>query len=238
MNIDAMTVAQFSMHQDELRLQSISQNISNMQTPGYKRQILEATVFDANLSLDYPAITQSMQTARVLQQGTLQQSQNIHDLALSGKGFFVVRTEEGIFYTRHGELQVNEQGELISSTGELILGKNGPIQVDDNEFSIDTQGQIYVNGQKFDQLALVEFSKQQKLHYRGQGLYESAEAPTPSDGDLRVLAGFIEHSNVQSTDEMLMMLKTSRHFEALQRVMRTADDLLSQAIKQLGERNV
>lgn len=237
MTIDAIQVAQFSMIQDELRLQSISQNISNMQTPGYKRQILENNHFDSQLGVDFSTVNQSMQEARVLQQGTVIQSQNPQDIALSGNGFFMVQTEEGIFYTRRGELQINNQGELVTATGGLVLGKAGPIQVDESEFTIDTLGQVYIDNQKIDQLNLVEFQSGQTLHYRGQGLYETTEAPKPIE-ETRVLQGFIERSNVQSIDEMLAMLKTSRHFEALQRVIHTADNLLSQAIKQLGEGNV
>lgn len=124
------------------------------------------------------------------------------------------------------------------ATGALLLGKSGPIRVDNNSFTIDSQGIVYVDNHKVEQINLVEFSQMQKLNYRGQGLYESVELPNPANSTIRVLQGFIEQSNVKSVDEMLEMLKTSRHFEASQRVMRTADNLLSTAISQLGEGNV
>ncbi|KTD35771.1 flagellar basal body rod protein FlgF [Legionella nautarum] len=236
--IDAIKATEIAMLQDQLRLQSVSQNIANMQTPGYKRQLLDNISFSEQLDTEISFASQQLQTAQLFTQGTVVQTQNQHEIALSGDGFFEVQTKEGIFYTRRGDLRVNERGELALSTGALILGKSGPLQVNDNAFTIDSQGIVYVDNQKIDQLNLVQFTQVQKLNYRGQGLYEALSSPSPVTSSTRVLQGFIEQSNVKSIDEMLELLKTSRHFEASQRIMRTADGLLSTAINQLGEGNV
>ncbi|ARG96970.1 flagellar hook-basal body protein [Legionella micdadei] len=238
MLIDALGAAQIAMLQDQMRLQSINQNITNMQTPGYKRQLLESTEFASLLDAEIASANQQMERAQFFTQGTVMQSQNAKDIAISGDGFFEVQAEEGIFYTRRGDLHVNERGELSLATGALLLGKSGPIRVDDNIFTIDTQGMVYIDNRKVDQINLVEFAEIQKLNYRGNGLYEAIELPKPANSTTSVLQGFIEQSNVKSVDEMLEMLKTSRHFEASQKVMHTADNLLSAAINQLGEGNV
>ncbi|WP_028388043.1 flagellar hook-basal body protein [Legionella fairfieldensis] len=236
--LDAITASQVAMIQDQLRLQSINQNITNMQTPGYKRQIMETGRFDEQLQAGMTNIHPQLQTEQIHQQGTIVQSQNSHDLAISGEGFFAVQTEAGVFYTRRGDLHINERGELSLATGGQLLGKNGVLHVDDNHFSIDAQGAVYIDNHKVDQLNLVQFSHNEALKYQGQGLYQTTEAPLPAENSTRVLQGFIEQSNVKSLDEMMEMVKTSRHFEASQRVMRTADGLLSTAITQLGEGNV
>lgn len=236
--IDAIKATEIAMLQDQLRLQSVSQNIANMQTPGYKRQLLDTISFSEQLETGITALSQQLKTAQLFTQGTVVQTQNQHEIALSGDGFFEVQTAEGIFYTRRGDLRVNERGELALSTGALILGKSGPLQINDSPFTIDSQGIVYVDNQKIDQLNLVQFTQLQKLNYRGQGLYEALCSPNPVTSNTRVLQGFIEQSNVKSIDEMLELLKTSRHFEASQRIMRTADGLLSTAINQLGEGNV
>ena len=88
------------------------------------------------------------------------------------------------------------------------------------------------------QVNIVKFEHPLQLNYHGQGLYESEDSPIPAGDTTRVLQGYLEQSNVKSIDEMMEMVKTSRHFEASQRVMRTADGLLSTAINQLGEGNV
>lgn len=235
--MDAITATQIAMTQDQLRLQTISQNTSNMQTAGYKRQILETSSFDEHLVTGMAAVNEQMQSYQSQVQGTLFQSQNPNDLALSGDGFFAVQTEEGVFYTRRGDLHVNEHGELALAGGGLLLGNAGPLHVDDNVFTIDHQGGVYIDKQKVEQLNIVQFIHPQELKYRGQGLYETTESPLPAK-ETRLLQGFIEQSNVKSIDEMMEMVKTSRHFEASQRIMRIADGLLASAINQLGEGNV
>lgn len=236
--IDAIQAAQIAMLQDQSRLETINQNISNMQTPGYKRQLLDAIGFEEHLRAEPAAVSQGMHSSPILTQGTLVQSQNDKDLAIAGEGFFTVQTAEGVFYTRRGDLHVNERGELCSATGGLILGKAGALRVDDNAFTIDSQGTVYIENRKVDQLNLVQFNHTQALKYRGQGLFETSDPPSPITSSTRVLQGYLEQSNVKSVDEMLEMVKTSRHFEASQRVMQIADHLLSTAINQLGEGNV
>ena len=166
------------------------------------------------------------------------QSGRPSELALSGEGYFEVQTDEGIFYTRRGDFHVNEHGELATITGAKLLGKSGVLRVDDNAYTIDKSGALFVDNHQIDQINIVQFSNPSALNYQGQGLYNSLEAPVPTNNATHVLQGFLEQSNVKSMDEMMEMVKTSRHFEASQRVMRSADGLLSSAIKQLGEGNV
>lgn len=236
--LDAISTAQIAMLQDQLRLQMISQNVSNMQTPGYKRQLIESIGFDEQLQSQMAHVSQQMITSTQNVQGTSIQSRLPNELALSGDGYFEVQTDSGVFYTRRGDFHVNEQGELTTVTGARLLGKSGTLHVDDNAFTIDTNGWLFVDNHKVDQVNVVQFTHPEQVNYIGQGLYESQQTPNPSDGKTRVLQGFLEQSNVKSIDEMMEMVKTSRHFEASQRIMRTADSLLSTAINQLGEGNV
>lgn len=236
--LDAISTAQIAMLQDQLRLQMVSQNVSNMQTPGYKRQLVESIGFNEQLQAQMATVLQQMPAYTQNVQGTSVQSHIPSELALSGEGYFEVQTDEGVFYTRRGDFHVNDQGELVTVTGARLLGKSGPLRVDDNSFTIDSAGWLFIDNRKTDQVNIVQFEHPDQLNYRGQGLYESQQSPVPFDGKTRVLQGFLEQSNVKSVDEMMEMVKTSRHFEASQRIMRTADALLSTAINQLGEGNV
>ncbi|KTD35311.1 flagellar basal body rod protein FlgF [Legionella moravica] len=236
--LDAITATQFAMEFDQLKLQSISQNVANMNTPGFKRQLVESTGFDEQLEPQINNALHNIQRTQISIQGTLSQTHNPNDLALTGDSYFQVQSDHGIFYTRRGDFQINNQGELCTATGETVQGKAGTIKVDDNSFTVDTQGALYIDHHKVDQLNIVRFNQAQLLDYVGNGLYQTNESPNPIDGSTRVLQGFVEQSNIKSIDEMMDMIKTSRHFEASQRVMRTADNLLSTAINQLGEGNV
>ena len=236
--LDAITATQVAMLQDQLRLQSINQNVSNMQTPGYKRQLIDSPGFDEQLQAQMTTVSQRMALSTQNVQGTFVQSRLPNELALSGDGYFEVQTDEGIFYTRRGDFHVNEHGELVTATGARLLGKAGVLRVDDNAFTISTNGGLFIDNHPVDQLNIVQFANPDDLNYQGQGLYQSQEAPIPANNATHVLQGYLEQSNVKSIDEMMEMVKTSRHFEATQRVMRTADGLLSTAIKQLGDGNV
>ena len=229
--LDAITATQVAMLQDQLRLQSISQNTSNMQTPGYKRQLIDSMGFDEQIHAQMNLVTEN-------RQGTLVQSGLPNELALSGDGYFEVQTDNGIFYTRRGDFHVNENGELVTVTGAKLLGKGGILRVNDNPYHIDVHGGLFIDNRLVDQINIVQFSKPETLHYQGQGLYHSVEVPRQATNTTHVRQGYLEQSNVTSIDEMMEMVKTSRHFEASQRIMRTADDLLSFAIQQLGEGNV
>lgn len=236
--LDAISAAQTALLQDQFRLQSISQNISNMQTTGYKKQILDAVGFDEQLQTNALTVSQQMQINTVDVQGTLIQSRQPNELAISGNGYFEVQTEQGIYYTRRGDFHINESGELVTATGAKVLGKNGVVHLDDKVYTINHQGEIFIDNRCVDQINIVQFNHPRELNYLGEGLYESEESPIPATSSTQVLQGYLEQSNVKSMDEMMEMIKVSRHFEASQRVMRTADGLLATAINQLGESNV
>ena len=179
-----------------------------------------------------------MQQNQLNTQGTLTQTNNPNNLALSGEGYFQVQGEQGAYFTRRGDFHLNNRGELVTATGESVLGTSGAIQIDSESFSIDKQGQLFVDHHKIDQIQIAHFDRPEQLRYVGNGLYESDEAPNPAHSNTQILQGFVEQSNIKSIDEMLDMVAISRHFEANQRIMRTADSLLATAINQLGEGNV
>ncbi len=233
--LDAITASQIALLQDKAKLESISQNVANMQTPGYKRELSENVGFDEQLQAQMATVVQQLQHSTQYSQGTFTQSRLPNELALAGDGYFEVQTNDGVFYTRRGDFHVNEQGELATPTGARLLGKSGVLRVDDNPFTIDSNGNLLIDHHKVEQVSVVQFSNPQALNYLGQGLYTSDESPLPNNGTTHVLQGFLEQSNVKSVDEMMEMIKTARHFESSQRVMHVADELMSTAIHQLGE---
>lgn len=236
---DAITATQLAMEFDQIKLQSISQNISNMNTPGFKKQLIGNTSFDAQVEASINQVMKPQwDQIQLKTQGTVNQTNHATDLAINGEGYFQVQWDQGIFYTRRGDFQINSQGELTTATGEIVLGQNGAIKVDDIHFTINSQGILFVNHHKLDQLNIVQLNQPNLLRYVGNGLYETEEMPIPANANTQVLQGFIEQSNVKSIDEMMDMIKTSRHFEANQRIMRIADNLLTTAINHLGEGSV
>lgn len=236
--IDAINMAHLSMDLDQMRLRSVAQNIANMQTPGYKRELIQGSGFDDALLASMELVAESVQSMHVHEQGTLRQTGRSFDLAVSGDGYFQVMTDEGIRYTRRGDFQLNKKGELITQSGDAVLGTNGIIYLDNANFSVDKRGNISIDHQKVAQLNIVKFSQSEHLRYIGKGLFKSEIAAEPIESSTSVLQGFVEQSNVKSVDEMMELIKISRHFEASQRIIRMADALRASVINQLGEGNV
>lgn len=236
--LDAISAAQVALLQDTLQLQSISQNVANMQTPGYKREVISPLGFDEQLQTELSTVAEHLKRATESTQGAFVQSGISHELALAGSGYFEVQTDNGLFYTRRGDFHVNDRGELVTVTGARLMGNGGVLRVDDNAFTIDASGTLFIDNHPVNHVNVAQFEHPESLNYLGQGLYESTEPPLTESNATHVLQGYLEQSNVKSINEMMEMVKTSRHFEANQRVMKTADNLLSTAINQLGEGNV
>lgn len=236
--LDAITTTQVAMLQDQVKLQSISHNIANLQTPGYKRQLIEHTEFDEQLNANFNTVSEQAERPIQMQQGTFTQSKNPTDLAISGEGYFEVETDEGLFYTRRGDFHVDNEGALSTPDGAKLHGQNGIVRVEDNAFTIDASGAVYLNEQLTDRIKVMQFSNKSTLISRGNGLYQSDASPQEPTSTARILQGYIEQSNVKSMDEMMDLIQTTRHFEATQRVMQTAHHMLSTAISSLGDDNV
>lgn len=238
MMIDAIDLSQFAMNVDQLKLQTLSHNTANINTPGYKKEHLELNAFSELLGADITHALEHVDKELINTQGALNQTNKTTDIALSGAGYFQVQGEYGTFFTRRGDFHLNAQGELVTATGERVQGLSGTIQLDGDSFSIDRQGVISINQQKIDQLFIAHFEHPEHLIEIGNGLYQTEEAPENAAGHTKILQGFLEQANTKSVDEILEMVSTSRHFEACQRILRTADTMLAGAINQLGEGNV
>ena len=149
------------------RLDTIANNLANVDLNGYKRdtainkafpEILIRRMNDDGMfmfplgSIDTTPIVGKLGTGAelnevftVFTQGSLKQTENPFDLALEGEGFLSVLLPDGERYTRNGSFLLNDEGYLVTKHGEFILGENGPIKVKKNNFIIDQDGVIYQN---------------------------------------------------------------------------------------------
>jgi flagellar basal-body rod protein FlgF len=149
------------------RLDTISNNLANVDLNGYKRdtainkafpEILLRRMNDDGMfvfplgSIDTTPIVGKLGTGAelnevftVFTQGSLKQTENPFDLALEGEGFLTVLLPDGERYTRNGSFLLNNEGFLVTKRGEFVMGENGPIKIKKNNFVIDQDGVIYQN---------------------------------------------------------------------------------------------
>ncbi|MDR0474845.1 MAG: flagellar basal-body rod protein FlgF [Treponema sp.] len=160
------------MRAQQWRLDTVANNLANVDTDGYKREQAAFKAFPELLirrmnddgvykhpfgSADVAPIVGKLGTGVELnelfisfEQGGLKESGSDFDLALDGKGFFAVSTPWGERYTRNGSFQLGKEGFLETKEGYPVMGENGPIRVKANNFKVDPDGQIWINAEYED----------------------------------------------------------------------------------------
>lgn len=229
------------MRDDAERLRIISNNLANVGTVGFKRQLAVSSSFDQQM-LQSAAGTQSGQRAGSLltaytdlSAGTLTHTGNPLDLALEGDAYFVIDTGLQEAYTRQGTFRLDADGQLVTANSEKVVTTEGDVRLTSPAPSIDAQGNIRDNGAVIGQLKLVTVSNPQSLLETGNGLYTATDSTVAAPADsARVRQGYTEAANVVTMNEMIKMIETVRHFEASQKMLQGYDAMLDRAITDLG----
>lgn len=234
--MDILNIAAVAMQDDIRRLNAISQNIANVTTTGYKKQI--AATFAAQLAglNASEAVSRRGATTIDASPGPLRPTGNANDVAIEGDGFFELVTPQGPAYTRQGTLHTNIDGLLVGAQGLPVAGAAGPIRLLNAPFTVASNGSVEQSGRIVGQLKLVYFEQAAMLQSSGEGMYLQGAArlaQQPRTSTVRV--GFLEGSNVSSPQEMVRLSETVRHFESLQRIVQGYDETLEKAIRKLGE---
>jgi flagellar basal body rod protein FlgG len=230
--LDIVKIAADSMQRDLQKMQHISQNLANVLTPGYKRQMSVEQGFAAQMEQGLAASPVPAIDARA---GTLRYTGVAQDIAVEGSAFFEISAPEGRRFSRQGALHVDSAGRLVGVHGFPLMGAGGEIVLTPGPFTIDPSGQVLQDGRVAGQLKLVSFSKASQLQPVGAGLYAQGGAVEELAAPATVRVGFLENSNVESAHEMVGMTETVRHFEALARIAQGYDEALGTTFRKLGE---
>lgn len=167
-------------------------------------------------------------------QGTLIETRNPLDLAINGKGFFVLETGESQSYTRAGNFALNASSELVNAQGHKVLGLEGPIRIEGKEVLIRSDGAVMVDGKQVGTLRIVDFPSPYQLKRNGWGYFipDPPQDPIiPEKVELR--QGFLENSNVDPILEMLQMIELNRSYESCQKAILTQDETLKLSVNDL-----
>ncbi len=197
-----------------------------------------------------------------MEQGIVRHTGNDFDLALNGKGYFVIKTDHGERYTRNGNFLIDKDGYLVTKQGFRVQGEKGDIRVKTNNFKITEFGEVVQNAeypkedlgqfveknqndwkesQVVDRLKLVNFYDERQLRKEGNGFYIStrhsgeAEIKEILQGRPKVLQGFIEGANVNPVHEMVRMIEVQRSYEASQKVVTSNNQLLGRAVNDIAK---
>ena len=226
------------------RMDIISNNLANVNTPGYKK---DKMLFESMLAgnINPPAIPQAATADPILQkenvyidfgEGSVVQTGNPMDLAIDGNGFFVIQTPQGEAYTRQGNFRLAADGTLVTSDGYPVMGQGGAIRVQGGQVEVDAKGVVTVDGTPSGTISIVDFPKPYNLTKLSSTQFIPANQDvTPQDATGSINQGHLEGSNVETITEMARMIETSRYFDACQRVIKGFDDMTGKAANELGK---
>jgi len=158
------------------------------------------------------------------------------DLALEGPGFLAVQTPGGARYARGGSLKRAPDGRLLTDAGHELLGVDDkPLKLPAGELLIGRRGEVMVNSKQIGRLKVVEFNRPQGLRGEGGGLYAPAPGDQPKAAQAtEVAAQHLEGANVNPLRAMTEVIVTSRHYEALHRLIETYREIDTAAVRELA----
>ncbi|MBW7923823.1 MAG: flagellar basal-body rod protein FlgG [Burkholderiaceae bacterium] len=254
--IRSLWIAKTGLDAQQMQLDTISHNLANVSTNGYKRShaVFEDLLYQ-NMRQAGGQETQQNQlptglqvgtgvrpvaTARLFTQGNLQQTGNTFDMAIDGNGFFSVQMPDGsVAYTRDGSFRVDATGQLVTSNG---MPMSPPIVIPPNSTSvtIGADGVVSVmqagqaNPTQVGQVQLATFVNPAGLDPKGQNLYlETAASGAPTigtpgnNGAGLINQGYVETSNVNVVEELVAMIQTQRAYEINSKSIQTSDQMLA-----------
>jgi flagellar basal-body rod protein FlgG len=253
----ALKIAATGMLAQQMRVETISNNLANMSTTGYNARRAEfadlhyqqmtrpgtisatdGTVLPTGVQLGLgvrPAAV-SMQ----IQQGALAQTGGDLDLAIEGRGYLEVVLPSGISaYTRDGGLKRTGEGLIVTSEGFPVVPEI-TIPVETRAITINADGEVYayfnneVEAQLIGQFTLTQFTNEQGLEAIGSNNFLETEASGPplvgvpgDDGLGTLRQGYREQSSVDAVKEITELIEAQRGYELNSKVITAADQMLA-----------
>ncbi len=257
----SLFTGQTGMQAMKFQVDSISNNLSNVNTTGFKKErpdfeslfyehktapgapATNATEHPTGISVGTGVRTAATQTMH--EQGNAKNTGNDLDMMIEGKGFFQVLREDGsTAYTRDGSFKLDGEGNIVTSNGRF-LEPNIQVPEEATGISIREDGTVsaklpdQVDPQQIGEIELATFVNPAGLRKEGENLYSETTASGDAqlqlagqDGAGSIRQGFLEGSNVDVTRSLTNMISAQRAFEFNQRSITTSDQML-QTISQL-----
>lgn len=227
------------------QMEVAANNMANLTTTGFKS---ESVLFEpitkkpASIVENPKTVTfvRDYSIARDFRPGTMQQTSNPLDVALTGEGYFAIGGgAQGTLYTRDGQFTLDPNGRLINHNGKPILDDSGQeITIDGTkgEVQIAKDGNITQNGQAIAKLGIFTFNRPGALDKIGDNLLKVTKDSGSANpaATFEVAQGMLEGSNVVAITELTKIMEISRAFESATKLQRMTEDLKSKAIDRLG----
>lgn len=228
-------------------LDIVANNIANANTAGFKVESLISETEALPLNKVKNAGPRNIQyvldtgLARDFGQGAMTMTGNPLDIAIEGDGFFQINTEDGERFTRDGRFTTDAAGRIVNSKGDPLAGDGGAeITIDPRRgvVAISRDGVVSQDGERIGKVGVLRFANLSGLSKDGDGLYKNdGNIPPQAAPDAVVSQGAVEGSNVQSVLEVTRMLRITREYERISKLMDQTSELDRRSIERLGRVN-
>lgn len=255
--LKGLYTAYTGMINEQHRMDTMTNNLANADTVGYKKEGATSQSFDAVLAVKLKDESVGVQNVKRIgynnpgvmigenytdfTQGSFRVTDNTYDLALAGQGFFAIEFtnkagETSTMYTRAGQFTLTREGYLVTEDGDYVLDtQNRRIQLDTlTDASIRNDGTISQNGVDVARIQVTDFEDYNYLEKYGENLYRPVQGATIIPADAQVKSGYLEMANVSIVSEMVNMISITRAYESNQKIIQTYDSSLEIAVTQLG----
>ncbi len=244
--IDALYISATGLRSQQAQIDAISNNVANIQTPGFKRSRVNfaeiaGTAIDGTGAQDQFKGDGSrvLSTLPIFNEGDLRQTHNATDLAINGNGFFELENAQGDkVYTRAGQFRVDTDGSLVSVNG-MHLAQKIQIPPDAKNIVISPTGEISAllgtdtTPTTIASLELANFPAPDALQIGADNTFTPTEASgaanlgKPGDAGFGTLQqGTLEMANVDLIDEMTNLVVAQRAYQLNARVLQASDQIL------------
>ncbi|GGY84976.1 flagellar basal-body rod protein FlgG [Cellvibrio zantedeschiae] len=244
--LEILHISENGLKANQEWINSISHNVANMQTPGFKKASVGFSELISAGNIQHEPVQKSnfegmgvsiANKATDFSKGDIKQTGKYLDVAVIGDGFIELETENGdLVYTKLGHLGVNADGRLVAHDGSLLssdiniptgnkgvrIAPNGLVSADMGDGNFLDVGSINI----------VRFNNPEYLQSIGNQIFQptkqsgEAELESTSTSKTTLAQGFLEMSNVNLVDEMSDLLLAQRAYQLNARLIQTADQIL------------
>ena len=248
----SLYIASIGMINQQTNVDVISNNLANINTPGFKKSEINFTdiYFQGNTILNNEAQDGVQKTDinasiglgsktgginRIFSQGVLQKSENPLDLAIEGEGFFRLTLADGTAgYTRDGSFRMDAGGNIVSIDG-FRLQPPITINQDFTELAVSENGEVSIIPVGSEEQVIVgnisifSFPNPAGLKSISGNIFQETQASGAAvqiaDG-YSILQGYKEMANVNVIEEMVNMIAAQRAYEINSKAVKTADEMM------------
>jgi len=229
-------------------INTISNNVANINTPGFKKDTVVTSTFDEMLwsridgstnNLTELGTVSAMRIANenytIHSQGTLEETGRNLDFAIEGSGFFAVNQGEQTGYTRNGSFNLDDEGYLIlSGAGRVLDGSGEEIYMGTDRITADSLGNLYDSeGNELGTLGVYDFEDYAQLEKMNEGVY-TGEGAVPVEQP-KVDWQTTEGSNVDAAQEMTNVISAQRMLQSCSQALSIYDAILNKAATEIGK---